>query len=307
LEVLQRVQIWNRGSSSTFALRNGPIHAVDGWRHRELPPKLVLHDVENWPEIKDPPLVTIYIPAYNVEKYIAEAIESAIAQDYPHIEVCVHDDGSTDGTLQIIEALAEQHPTIRFSSAENAGIGAASNRAINLGTGELILQLDGDDVLDPNAVTALVTAISDGAVVAYGNFRRIDPDGAFIDDGWEEPMFSRERLLRSMIVHHPRLFRRDAWERVGGHDETLTNAVDYDVFLKLSEVGRIVHLRNHLYSYRLLDTSTSRAKSTLQTKNTYVVVRSALERQGIQNFDLHVPNPSRPRAFLVVDCRFMNE
>jgi len=307
LEVLQRVKFWKRSSSSVFSLGVGPLQAVDGWNHRELPPNLVLDDVDTWPEIKDSPLVTIYIPAYNVEDYIAESIESALAQDYPHIEVCVHDDGSTDGTLQVIEALAEQHPTIRFSSSENAGIGAASNRAINLGSGELILQLDGDDILDVSAVSTLVHAAKAGAVVVYGNFRRIDPDGIFIDDGWEEPTFSSERLLRSMIVHHPRLFRRDAWERIGGHDEALTNAVDYDLFLKLSEVGQVVHLRQHMYSYRLLETSTSRAKTSLQTKNTYVVVRSALERRGIHRFDLHVPNPSRPRAFVVLDCRFKND
>ena len=307
LEVLQRVHFWKRGASSKFALKNGPLHAVDGWKHRELPPHLVLDDVDKWLETKDSPLVTIYIPAYNVEDYIAESIESALAQDYPHIEVCVHDDGSTDGTLQVIAALAEQNPSIRYSSAENAGIGAASNRAIRLGSGELILQLDGDDVLDTDAVSALVAAVKDGAVVAYGNFRRIDSNGTNIDDGWEEPTFSRERLLRSMIVHHPRLFRRDAWERIGGHDETLTNAVDYDLFLKLSEVGQFVHLRQHMYSYRMLDTSTSRAKTSLQTKNTYVVVRSALERRGIHRFDLHVPNPSRPRAFVVLDCRFKND
>ena len=306
LEVLQRRLVWNRGSCSTFAMRNGPLHAVDGWHHRELPPQLVLDDVENWPEVKDSPLVTIYIPAYNVEKYIAESIESALAQDYPHIEVCVHDDGSTDGTLQVIKALAEQHPTIRFSSAENAGIGAASNRAINLGTGELILQLDGDDVLDPNAVTALVTAISDGAVVAYGNFRRIDPDGAFIDDGWEEPTFSRERLLRSMIVHHPRLFRRDAWERIGGHSEELTNAVDYDLFLRLSEVGSLIHVRSILYSYRILNSSTSRSKQEIQTENTYKVVRDSLTRQQKSGWSIYVPNLNHPRRFVLIDTRFVD-
>ena len=110
-----------------------------------------------------------------------------------------------------------------------------------------------------------------------------------------------------MIVHHPRLFRRDAWERVGGHDESLTNAVDYDLFLKLSEVGTMYHVRQHMYSYRILETSTSRAKKSLQTKNTHNVVRSALERQGLRGFDLHVPNQSRPRSFVLVDRRFTND
>tara|TARA_B100000925_G_C21808567_1_gene387774 strand:- start:350 stop:691 length:342 start_codon:yes stop_codon:yes gene_type:complete len=110
-----------------------------------------------------------------------------------------------------------------------------------------------------------------------------------------------------MIVHHPRLFRRDAWEAVGRHNESLTNAVDYDLFLKLSEVGTMHHVRQHLYSYRILETSTSRAKSDQQTANTHRVVQSALARQGLNRFTLHVQNPDYPRRYIFLDQRFVTD
>ena len=109
-----------------------------------------------------------------------------------------------------------------------------------------------------------------------------------------------------MIVHHPRMFRRDAWEKAGKHDEELTNAVDYDLFLRLSEIGTMKHVRKILYSYRILPTSTSRAKEQIQTQNTLKVVRRSLQRSGVSEFDLHVPNPQSPRTFMIMDKRFRN-
>ncbi|MGB1579641.1 MAG: glycosyltransferase family 2 protein [Candidatus Poseidoniaceae archaeon] len=307
LRVLGRNPHWSRSAIGNLWLRQGPLSNLASWSNREVPPAMELPSLEPWPSLPEYPLVTVYIPAYNVSDYIEEAVDSALAQTYNNIEICVHNDGSTDDTLQILKRRYKKNPKVRIGSGPNRGISAASNQAILAGSGELIMQLDGDDTIEPDAVEVLLKSIRNGHVCAYGNFRRIDPDGNHIDDGWEEPIFTRERLLRSMIVHHPRLFRRDAWEHVGRHDESLTNAVDYDLFLKLSEVGTMYHVRQHLYSYRILKTSTSRAKESLQTKNTHGVVRSALERQGLRDFDLHVPNPSRPRSFVLVDRRFTND
>ncbi|MGB2071164.1 MAG: glycosyltransferase family 2 protein [Poseidonia sp.] len=307
LRVLGRNPHWSRSAIGNLWLRQGPLSNLASWSNREVPPAMELPSLEPWPSLPEYPLVTVYIPAYNVSDYIEEAVDSALAQTYNNIEICVHNDGSTDDTLQILKRRYKKNPKVRIGSGPNRGISAASNQAILAGSGELIMQLDGDDTIEPDAVEVLLKSIRNGHVCAYGNFRRIDPDGNHIDDGWEEPIFTRERLLRSMIVHHPRLFRRDTWEHVGRHDESLTNAVDYDLFLKLSEVGTMYHVRQHLYSYRILKTSTSRAKESLQTKNTHGVVRSALERQGLRDFDLHVPNPSRPRSFVLVDRRFTND
>ena len=126
-------------------------------------------------------------------------------------------------------------------------------------------------------------------------FHQSGPGWRKIDDGWDWPIYSRPRLLRSMIVHHPRLFRRDAWERIGGFNEELENAVDYDFFLRLSEVGGMEHLGEKLYSYRIHHASTSQDKVDIQTKNTYIVQRSALDRMKLSDFTNFAPNPDFPR------------
>ena len=175
------------------------------------------------------------------------------------------------------------------------GIGHASNSSIKIGSGEWILQLDSDDILHPEALDNLVREIKEGVVCSYGSFIRISEDGEKIDEGWDWPYYTHERLLRSMIVHHPRLFRRSAWEEVGGFDEEITNAVDYDFFLKLGEIGNMAHIRKKLYSYRIHQSSTSQEKRSLQTDNTIIVQRKSLERLGLSEFVNFAPNPDFPR------------
>jgi len=109
-----------------------------------------------------------------------------------------------------------------------------------------------------------------------------------------------------MIVHHPRLFRRDAWESIGGFDEELENAVDYDFFLRLSEIGEMEHLSRKLYSYRIHQASTSQDRTDIQTRNTYIVQRLALERMGLKDFTNFAPNPEFPRRIHYTYSAFLN-
>jgi len=195
---------------------------------------------------------------------------------------------------------------VKISTSPNRGIGYASNRAIKKGRGSLILQLDADDVVHPTALEKLVSEVSEGIVCAYGSFNRIGVTGEKIDDGWNWPTYSHPRLMRSMIIHHPRLFRRDAWLTVGGFNEELTNAVDYDFFLRLAEVGQMKHTSEKLYSYRIHEMSTSQEKYDLQTRNTLIVQRSALRRMGLDNYVNYAPNPSFPRRIHYINPAFLN-
>ena len=90
------------------------------------------------------PLVSIVIPCYNAERYVGEAIESALDQTYPHKEVIVIDDGSTDSSLEVIRSFGNH---LRWETAPNRGGSAARNRGLELARGELIQFLDADDLL----------------------------------------------------------------------------------------------------------------------------------------------------------------
>src|SRR5690606_2283060 len=90
------------------------------------------------------PLVSIIIPCYNAEKYVAEAIQSALDQTYPNCEVIVIDDGSTDGSLEVIQSFGDK---IRCETGPNKGGCAARNRGLELAKGEWIQFLDADDLI----------------------------------------------------------------------------------------------------------------------------------------------------------------
>ena len=224
---------------------------------------------------------------------------------YDNFEISIHDDGSSDETWNILSSKYGNHPKIILNSLPNQGIGFATNSAISNGNGELILQLDSDDFIEPNTLEILVQAIMPGHVCAYGNFRRINPNGTIIDEGWEVAQYSRFRLLKDMVIHPPRLFRRDVWDSIGKHNEKLLNAEDYDLFLRMSEVGTMVHVREILYSYRILQTSSTRSQSEIMTLNTHEVIKSALSRNSVKNFEMVIPNPKFPRRIKFVHVSFL--
>ena len=288
IQTLNKINHWPALEQFDFKLLNGPLSTLQNWKHRQLPIGMKLPTVEEWSDLPENPKVTIYIPAYNTEKYIVECVNSALNQTYSNIEVSIQNGGDGDDTLRLLETHFSEYDNVIISSRLSS-LGEGTNIAINQGSGELILQLDSDDILHPKAAEILVDAIGKTNVCAYGNFLRINENGELIDQGWEEPLYSRERLARSMIIHHPRLFRRDAWNMVGRHDEQLRNAEDYDFFLKLSEVGKFIHVRETLYSYRILEGSASNFSAEVLTNNTHHVQNQMLNRNKIPYF-LHIPN-----------------
>jgi len=106
------------------------------------------------------PLVSILIPAYNASPWIKSTLESALHQTYPHCEIIVINDGSTDDTLTQVEKIAAQHPgRIRVSSQKNSGSCTARNHAARLARGEFLQHLDADDLLAPDKIATQLKAI----------------------------------------------------------------------------------------------------------------------------------------------------
>ena len=229
------------------------------------------------------PLVSIYMPAYNAELTIVDAVRSALEQTFEDLEICIVDDGSTDSTFDVLMEHFGNHNRVRIFQTVNRGIGAASNEAVRMCNGVYIGQLDADDLLQPDAVESLLKIIRKETRigVVYGSYQKIDSSGEFIEDGYVWPDFSREKLLSSMMIHHFRLFRARDWWRTDGFDENLTNAVDYDIFLKLSEITEFKHLNQWTYLYRIHSDSTSISKKSIQDKNNFAVINNALKRRGL--------------------------
>lgn len=119
-------------------------------------------------------MISVIIPAYNVEEYVGECLESIINQSYKNIEVLVVNDGSKDNTLDVINLVAAKDNRIKAINQENQGVSAARNNAIDLAQGEYLAFFDADDWLPERALEILINECEEtGAQIAVSNMKKI--------------------------------------------------------------------------------------------------------------------------------------
>jgi hypothetical protein len=148
------------------------------------------------------PSVTCVVTAHNHERYVAEAIDSALAQDYPAdlLDVIVVNDGSTDGTGAVLEARYGHEPRVSVIHQDNQGFVPASNRVIGAATGELIAFLDGDDAWPQDKLhrqVAILRARPEVGLV-HGDMEIVDGDGALLHSSFFA--YSRFRVQRGRVL-----------------------------------------------------------------------------------------------------------
>jgi glycosyltransferase involved in cell wall biosynthesis len=242
------------------------------------------------------PLFSIYIPAFNVESYIQECIDSVLAQTYQDFEVVIVNDGSTDGTAFVLEKYKNDN-RVKIINKSNGGIGSASNAAIKAAKGEYIVQLDSDDTLSLNALEELVVFFNENptAECVYTKHKLIDADGKYIGDGWSPSCFDRYENLIGMSVPHLRSFRRSLYYKTSGFNEIYLNAIDYDFYLKLSNHTEIKFLDKFLYNYRIHPAQTSTKQKDKQEINHIIVVNDYLKSIDKSDFYALRIDPYHPQ------------
>ena len=159
-------------------------------------------------------LVSVIVPVYNSEKYIAEALESILASDYADIEVVCVDDGSKDKSLQILQKYASEDSRVRVYSQQNAGACAARNYAISLAKGEFVLPVDSD-----NKITSTFISRAIAVMLSDADVKVVAPRAMYFGDKkgeWKLPPFTLNLLARKNIIDTCAMFRKSDWERVGG-------------------------------------------------------------------------------------------
>lgn len=227
------------------------------------------------------PLVSIYIPAYNCADHIVRCVDSALNQTVVDLEVCICNDGSTDNTMEILTRHYGHNPRVRVLTQNNGGIGRASNTAVRMARGYYIGQLDSDDYLEPDAVELCLKEFMADSKLAcvYTANRNVNPDGSLLAMAFNWPVYSREQLATQMIAHHFRMFTARAWYMTNGFNEAIRNEVDYDMYLKLSEVGPFKHINKICYSRVLHGSNTSTVDTPQQKTNHFIVSNDHLKRQ----------------------------
>lgn len=203
------------------------------------------------------PLVTIVTPAFNQAEYLAQTIESVLAQDYPNLEYIVLDDGSSDNTPAI---LSRYDGRFFHQRHENVGQARTLNKGWSMARGSLIGYLSSDDVLHPQAISCLVQALTNhaNAVVAYCDFALIDAPGRAFRTVYAEDYDSNRLQVDLVCQPGPgALFRRSVFDQTGGWAEHLRQVPDFEFWLRASRFGPFVRVPQVLAGYRIHDGSAS--------------------------------------------------
>jgi glycosyltransferase involved in cell wall biosynthesis len=205
------------------------------------------------------PQISVIIPTYNRERFVGKSIDSVMRQSFTDLELIVVDDGSTDGSRQILEAYGAD---VRCIFQENAGVSSARNAGIRAAQGTWVAFLDSDDEWKEDYLSCQVAQIKKfpEAVAHIANAVTILPDGGrsslFFETGLldrfnKEPCLVFERPLRAIIEHSPwflqsSVIRREALIKAELLDEELSIAEDLDIIARVALGGPVSFCRNEL-------------------------------------------------------------
>nr|WP_230957942.1 glycosyltransferase [Burkholderia diffusa] len=212
----------------------------------------------------NPPRISVVMPVYNPDpRWLAEAIESICGQLYPHWELCIADDVSTDPAIRpLLQRYASQDDRIKVAFREKNGhISAASNTALELVTGEWVALFDHDDLLPEHALYCVADAVQrDPAIrMIYSDEDKIDEAGKrrepYFKCDWNSDLF-----LSQNMFSHLGVFQKKLLDEVGGFREGYEGSQDYDLALRCAEragARAIYHIPRVLYHWRVHAESTA--------------------------------------------------
>jgi glycosyltransferase involved in cell wall biosynthesis len=203
------------------------------------------------------PPISVVMPVYNASRYLHIAVDSIRRQTFPHFELIAVDDGSTDDSRQILEALAAEDSRIRILSRPNTGIVGALNDGLALAVGEFVARMDADDWALPLRLEKQLAYLrGHPECVCVGSFfNYMDASGALVK--WNPRETDHAALERQLLtgdggalIHPAILLRRAAVERVGGYRVEAQWLEDLDLYLRLARIGHLANLPEVLLHYR---------------------------------------------------------
>lgn len=198
------------------------------------------------------PKVTVYVATYNYGEYLKQAIESVLRQTYLAWELIIIDDGSTDGTKEVLADYLER-PKIRiYTNSMNEGLTRTSNRAISLARGEYIIRLDADDYLDENALLVLVATLDrypDVALV-YPDYYVVSEDGEILRLERRSKINDEVELLDLPAHTACSMIRKTCLVELGGYNEGIRCQDGYDLWIRLIQKYPVYNVNLPLFYYR---------------------------------------------------------
>lgn len=241
------------------------------------------------------PTVSVVMSVYNGARYLRQAIDSILGQTFRDFEFIIINDGSTDRSGRILDRYARRDGRIRVIHQENTGLTRALNRGVAKAKGELIARMDADDISLPQRFEQQVAFLNHHPEVVAVGSDVLDCDGL----GWPISRRSLPTEHSSIdswhlsgrgggIMHPAAMLRRSAFAEVGGYDEDLSIAQDYDLWLRLAEVACLGNIPEVLLRYRLHPSAITAHRAEEQSRAKQRILRSAYRRRGLPDGNIPV-------------------
>jgi len=216
------------------------------------------------------PIITVLMPVYNAERYLKEAIESILDQSYGNFIFLIINDGSKDRSGDIINSYDDERIHV-INHEKNVGLVATLNEGLAKSNTELIARMDADDISEKDRIAKQIAYMKKhNNVLALGTgMKIIDQSGATLgyEPGIEKSEAIRRCLaVRNVIAHPSIVMRKSAVLKVGGYDPSSTESEDYELWLKLSDLGELSNINEPLIKYRVSKSSKSQ-KNISATRN----------------------------------------
>jgi len=236
------------------------------------------------------PNVSVVMSVYNGQRFVGQTIESVLDQTYNDFEFIIVNDGSTDGTGQIIKGYKDRRIRI-INSQANLGLPAALNRGISSANGAYIARVDADDPCFPDRFEKQVRfldahpdiqAVGGAAVVVNEAGRRL----CLVKHPSAPEIIEKTLLKHNCFVHGAVIMRRSAFEQAGQYREQFTYAQDYDLWLRMSERGALANLDDEVLTRTFRVNSPSLGKWYLQRMFSRAARELAIQRRRCGEDDL---------------------
>lgn len=222
------------------------------------------------------PKVTVLMPVYNAEAFLAEAIESILKQTYRDFEFLIINDGSSDKSESIIKRYASLDRRIRLISRENKKLIATLNEGIEKAKGEYIARMDADDISTRDRLKIEVEYLDKHPEVALvgSNYTIIDERGKSLVT---TNVFTHPDDLRLCLItcnqygHGSTMFRKSIVEKLGKYDMQALHIEDYDLWIRISQKYQVANIEKPLYKWRKTEGSVTGSNLEFQVQQTYKV------------------------------------
>ena len=254
--------------------------------------------ITEYKNFKYNPKISVIIPTYNVSKeLLTECIESVLNQSYTNFEICIADDNSKlEETINTLKEY-EKNEKIRVTYRKTNGmISAASNTALGMASGEFIVLLDNDDLIEKDAFYYIVEALNNDKTIdmIYTDEDKLDFKGKKMEPHFK-PDYSPDTLMSVNYICHLCCMRKSIVDELGGFNSKFDGSQDYDLFLRFTEKTKnIFHIPKVLYHWR--QTKTSTAGYMGNKSYAYIAGKKALEaslkRRSLKGEVLENPNVS---------------